>query len=96
LGKALAVKVAEVQNMARHVLRAALESAVQVGRGNEGNRHAEMANPTKCRDSLQPLSPRCTGAAARCGCQGSALIGRASRARRRRQQASGNGQSYEM
>jgi hypothetical protein len=50
LGKALAVKVAEVQNMARHVLRnalavrAALESAVQVGRGNEGNRQAEMAN----------------------------------------------------
>jgi hypothetical protein len=49
--------------MARHVLskertgavavRAALESAVQVGRGNEGNRQAEMANPTKFRDSLQ-------------------------------------------
>jgi hypothetical protein len=35
-------------------VRAALESAVQVGRGNEGNRQAEMANPTKCRDSLQP------------------------------------------
>jgi hypothetical protein len=34
-------------------VRAALESAVQVGRGNEGNRQAEMANPTKCRDSLQ-------------------------------------------
>jgi hypothetical protein len=42
----VAVKVAEVQNMARHVLRntgavavrAALESAVQVGRGDEGNR----------------------------------------------------------
>jgi hypothetical protein len=33
-------------------VRAALESAVQVGRGNEGNRQAEMANPTKCRDSL--------------------------------------------
>jgi hypothetical protein len=32
---------------------AALESAVQVGRGNEGNRQAEMASPTKCRDSLQ-------------------------------------------
>jgi hypothetical protein len=59
----VAVKVAEVQNMARHVLRnvlvlhavavrAALESAVQVGRGDEGNRQAEMANPTKCRDSL--------------------------------------------
>jgi hypothetical protein len=50
--------------MARHVLRntgavafrAALESAVQVGRGNEGNRQAEMANPTKCRDSLQQMS----------------------------------------
>jgi hypothetical protein len=34
-------------------VRAALESAVQVVRGDEGNRHAEMANPTKCRDSLQ-------------------------------------------
>jgi hypothetical protein len=33
-------------------LRAALESAVQLGRGDEGNRQAEMANPTKCRDSL--------------------------------------------
>jgi hypothetical protein len=41
-------------------VRAALQSAVQVGRGNEGNRQAgEMANPTKCRDSLQ--APRCTG-----------------------------------
>jgi hypothetical protein len=51
--------------MARHVLRialvlqhamalrAALESAVQLGRGDEGNRQADMANPTKCRDSLQ-------------------------------------------
>jgi hypothetical protein len=37
-------------------VRAALESAVQVGRGNEGNRQAEMANPTKCRDSLQPTA----------------------------------------
>jgi hypothetical protein len=37
-------------------VRAALESAVQVGRGNEGNRQAEMANPTKCRDSLQEAS----------------------------------------
>jgi hypothetical protein len=35
-------------------VRAALESAVQVGRGDEGNKQAEMANPTKCRDSLQP------------------------------------------
>jgi hypothetical protein len=34
-------------------VRAALESAVQVGRGDECNRQAEMANPTKCRDSLQ-------------------------------------------
>jgi hypothetical protein len=34
-------------------LRAALESAVQLGRGDEVNRQAEMANPTKCRDSLQ-------------------------------------------
>jgi hypothetical protein len=33
-------------------LRAALESDVQLGRGNEVNRQ-EMANPTKCRDSLQ-------------------------------------------
>jgi hypothetical protein len=32
---------------------AVLESAVLVGRGDEGNRQAEMANPTKCRDSLQ-------------------------------------------
>jgi hypothetical protein len=34
-------------------VRAALESAVQVGRSDEGNRQAEMANPTKCGDSLQ-------------------------------------------
>jgi hypothetical protein len=34
-------------------VRAALESAVQVGRGNEGYRQAEIANPTKCGDSLQ-------------------------------------------
>jgi hypothetical protein len=47
--------------MARHVLRnapavavrAALESAVQLGRGGEVNSQAEMANPTKRRDSLQ-------------------------------------------
>jgi hypothetical protein len=39
-------------------VRAALESAVQVGRGDECNRQAEMANPTKCRDSLQPIAPR--------------------------------------
>jgi hypothetical protein len=47
--------------MARRVLRnagavalwAALESAVQLGRGDEVNKQAEMANPTKCRDSLQ-------------------------------------------
>jgi hypothetical protein len=32
---------------------AVLESAVLVGRGDEVNRQAEMANPTKCRDSLQ-------------------------------------------
>jgi hypothetical protein len=60
----VAVKVAEVQNMATDqactkertgavAVRVALESAVQVGRGDEGNRQAEMANPTKCRDSLQ-------------------------------------------
>jgi hypothetical protein len=46
VGKAVAVKVAEVQNMARHVLvgkdgtgavcvRAALELAVKLGRGDE-------------------------------------------------------------
>jgi hypothetical protein len=56
LGKAVAVKVAEVQNMARHVLRNAL---------------------------VLWLS-------------GQHLIGRASRAGRRRQQASRNGQPYEM
>jgi hypothetical protein len=33
---------------------AALESAVQVGRGDEGNRQAEIAYTTKCRNSLQP------------------------------------------
>jgi hypothetical protein len=61
LGKAVAKKVAEVQNMARHVLRiapccayrAVLESAVQLGRGDEANRQAETANLTKFRDSLQ-------------------------------------------
>jgi hypothetical protein len=63
VGKAVAVKVAEVQSIARHVLiiRNALVlwlsrqhlNAVQVERGDEGNRQAEMANPTKCRDSLQ-------------------------------------------
>jgi hypothetical protein len=50
-------------------VRAALESAVQVGRGDEGNRQAEMANPTKCRDSLQPalaLCPRGLGVRGRC------------------------------
>jgi hypothetical protein len=39
-------------------VRAALESAVQLGRGDEGNRQSEMANPTKYRDSLQPIAPR--------------------------------------
>jgi hypothetical protein len=34
-------------------LRVALESAVQHGRGDKVHRQAEMANPTKCRDSLQ-------------------------------------------
>jgi hypothetical protein len=34
-------------------LRAALESAVQLGRGHEMNRQAEVADTTKCRDSLQ-------------------------------------------
>jgi hypothetical protein len=54
----VAVKVAEVQNMARHVLKNALvlwlsgqhlNRPVQLGRGDEGIRQAEMANPTKCR-----------------------------------------------
>jgi hypothetical protein len=36
-------------------LRAALESAVQPGRGDEVDKEAEMANPTKCGDSLQRL-----------------------------------------
>jgi hypothetical protein len=65
LGKAVAASVAEVQNMDRHVLRialvlwlrAALESAVQLVRGDEVNRQAEMANPTKCRHSLQQRLP---------------------------------------
>jgi hypothetical protein len=37
-------------------LRAALESAMQRGRGDEGNRQAEMASPTKCRDSNPCIS----------------------------------------
>jgi hypothetical protein len=69
LGKAVAVKVAEVHNMARHVLTkdrtgavaltAALESAMQLEQGDKVNRHAEMANPTKSRDSLQPPCTAC-------------------------------------
>jgi hypothetical protein len=39
-------------------VRAAHKWAVQVGRADEGNRQAEMANPTKCRDSLQALKSR--------------------------------------
>jgi hypothetical protein len=39
-------------------LRAGLESAVQLRRGDEVNRQAEMANSTKCRDSLQIVSGR--------------------------------------
>jgi hypothetical protein len=51
--------------MARHVLRNALVLLLsgqhlnrpcksgEASRGDEGNRQAEMANPTKCRDSLQ-------------------------------------------
>jgi hypothetical protein len=34
-------------------LRTAVESAVQLGRGDEVNRQSEMANLSKCRDSLQ-------------------------------------------
>jgi hypothetical protein len=41
------------KNAGAVAVRAALESAVQLGRGDEGNRQSEMANPTKCRDSLQ-------------------------------------------
>jgi hypothetical protein len=37
-------------------LRAALELAVQLRRGDEVNRQDKMANPTKCSDSLQSLS----------------------------------------
>jgi hypothetical protein len=50
------VKAAEVGSKERTdavALRAALESAVQLGRRDEVNRQAEMANSTKCRDSLQ-------------------------------------------
>jgi hypothetical protein len=47
-------------------VRAALESAVLVGRGDEGNRQAEMANPTKCRDSLQIRYRFATARAPRC------------------------------
>jgi hypothetical protein len=36
-------------------LRAALESAVQPGRGDKVSKEAEMANPTKCGNSLQRL-----------------------------------------
>jgi hypothetical protein len=73
LGKALAVKVGRgaehgqactKERTGAVAVRAALESAVQVGRGNEGNRQAEMANPTKCRDSLQTLC--CASCAASC------------------------------
>jgi hypothetical protein len=52
----VAVKVAEVQNMARHILTLvlwlSLESAVQLRRGDEVNRQADMANTTKCGDLL--------------------------------------------
>jgi hypothetical protein len=34
-------------------LRTAIESAVQLGQGDEVNRQSEMANLSKCRDSLQ-------------------------------------------
>jgi uncharacterized protein (UPF0261 family) len=58
----VAVKVAEVPEHGQACTkdrigavahRAALESAVQLGRGDVVNRQAEMANPAKCRDSLQ-------------------------------------------
>jgi hypothetical protein len=47
-------------------LRAALESTVQLGRGNEVNWQAELANPTKCRDSLQFCTPRSISEIANC------------------------------
>jgi hypothetical protein len=37
-------------------LSAALESAVQLGRGDEVKRQAEMATPTTCRELLQLVS----------------------------------------
>jgi hypothetical protein len=47
-------------------LRAALDSAVQLGRGDEVNRpKSRNCSPTKCRDSLLQLSgllARCSGA----------------------------------
>jgi hypothetical protein len=58
LGEAVAVKVGGAEHgqackdrTGAVALRVALESAEQVGRGDKGNRQAEMANPTKCRDS---------------------------------------------
>jgi hypothetical protein len=61
LGKAVVVKV---QNMARHVQMIALVlwlSRQHLNRrGDEVNRQAEMANPTKCRDSLQDTTTRLT------------------------------------
>jgi hypothetical protein len=74
LGKAVAVQVAEVQPVQQHgqactkgrtgavALRAAVELAVQLGRGDEVNRQATMAKPTICRwTALYSESPRSVG-----------------------------------
>jgi hypothetical protein len=62
----VAVKVAEVQNMARLVLkdrtgavalRAELESGERLRRGKEVSKQAKIANPKNCRDSLQSQCP---------------------------------------
>jgi hypothetical protein len=62
LGQAVAVKVAEAQNMASHVLRIALVLwPCKQGKATKlrevNNRQAEMAIPTKCRDSQLRFSP---------------------------------------
>jgi hypothetical protein len=60
LGKAVAVNVAEVQNIVNHVLRIKLVLQLSGQHLNrpfnlgEVNRQSEMAKLTKSRDSLQP------------------------------------------
>jgi hypothetical protein len=59
LGRAIAAKVAEhgractKDRTGAVPLRAALESAVQIRRGDEMNRQAELANPTRCIPTLE-------------------------------------------